>query len=539
MQEVDALAQDNGLDMSSMYEETLKGFKAGEIVKGKIIELRPGSIVVDIGYKSEGIISLSEFRDAASLKVGDEVEALLESKEDEEGKIVLSKEKARYLQSWKDIVENHKEGDTIQGKIIRKVRGGLIVDIGVEAFLPGSQVSLKPTKNLDQYINKELNFKILKINKSRKNVILSYREYLYRQKDEQKTKLLKDLQAGQLRKGVVKNITDFGAFVDLGGVDGLLHIADMRWGRVNHPSEMLAVGDTIEVKILNFDPRTGKISVGLKQKEPSPWENIEEKYPVGSRLKARVVNLVPYGAFVELEEGLEGLVHISEFSWTKRIETPSQLLAIGDMVEVVVLGIDKKGKRISLGIKQTEANPWVEVEKKYSVGATIEGKIKNITDYGAFIELDGGVDGLIHVSDISWTKRVGHPSEVLKKGQKLEAKVLSVDAQKQKISLGLKQLEPDPWPGIAQKYPVGADVEGSVVKVTNFGIFMKCNDDLEGLIPASEIDVDAAQSEAGRPLADTLEEHFKPGDALKARVIRVNEDERKIALSLKQTVEGV
>lgn len=510
--------------MDQVYEETLKSVKEGEIIKGKIVEIRPDSVLVDIGYKSEGLIPLEEFKNPEELKVGDEVEVLLEDKEDEEGQVVLSKEKASRVLSWEKVLEKYNEGDIVKGKVTRKVKGGLMVDIGVEAFLPGSQVSIRPSKNLDQYLGQQYEFKIVKINRKRKNIVVSRREYLIEQKEKGREALISELEVGQIRKGVVKNITDFGAFVDLGGMDGLLHITDMSWGRVSHPSEILAVGDTIEVKVLDFDLSAGKISLGLKQKTASPWENIEEKFPVGSRVKGKVVNLLPYGAFIELEKGVEGLIHISEFSWTKHIEHPSQMLAMGDIIEAVVLSINKEEQKISLSLKQLEPNPWLEIEKKYPPGTVISGKIRNIADYGAFVEIEEGIDGLIHVSDISWTRKINHPSEVLKKGQKVEATVLSVDGANQKIALGIKQLIPDPWQDIAKKYAPGTVVTGKITKITTFGIFVEIEKHVEGLIHISEID-----QQQGK----TLTEAYKEGEQIRCRVIKIDDAERRIGLSTK------
>ncbi|MCK4249598.1 MAG: 30S ribosomal protein S1 [Candidatus Omnitrophica bacterium] len=511
-------------DMDKVYEETLKSVKEGEIVKGTIVEIKSDTVLIDIGYKSEGFIPLSEFKNKEDLKAGDEIDVLLEKKEDDDGRIVLSMEKASRVLSWERILDQYQEGDMVKGKIVRKVKGGLMVDVGVEAFLPGSQIGLRPSRNLDQYVGQEYDFKIVKINKSRKNIVVSRREQLIAQKEKGREALVKDLEVGQMKKGVVKNITDFGAFVDLGGMDGLLHITDMSWGRVSHPSEVLAVGDTIEVKILSFDLNEGKISLGLKQKTTSPWEDIENKFPIGERVKGKVVNLLPYGAFIELEKGVEGLIHISEFSWTRHIEHPSQMLAMGDIIEAMVLNIDKDNQKISLSLKQIEPNPWLEIEKKYPAGTTVSGKIRNIADYGAFVEVAEGIDGLVHISDISWTRKINHPSEVLKKGQKVDTTVISVDAQNQKIALGIKQLINDPWEAITQKYVSGTALTGKITKITNFGIFVEIEKDVEGLVHISEADL---------PQGQVLTDCYKEGAQINCKVVKIDNAERRIALSSK------
>lgn len=512
-------------DLQKLYESTLKEVKEGEIIKGRIIEVTPKEVVVDVGYKSEGVISKSEFPSPESLKVGDEIEVLLESKEDKNGMIVISKSKADRLKGWDNLVKNFKEGDVISGKVMRKVKGGLIVDIGAEAFLPASLVSLKGFTNLNQLVSQTLNFKIIKMNLPRRNIVLSRREVILKEKEVERDKVLDGLEVGEVRTGVVKNITDFGAFVNIGGADGLLHITDMSWGRISHPSEMLAVGDKVDVVILGFDKQNKRVSLGLKQKTPSPWQGIEEKYLVGSQIKGKVVNILPYGAFIELEKGVEGLVHISELSWTRRINHPSEVLAMGDVIEAVVLGIDKDSQKISLGIKQTEANPWENIETKYPAGTKIKGKVHHLTDYGAFVEVEEGIDGLVHVSDMSWTKRITHPQEFLKKGQKVEAVILSIDTASRKISLGIKQLLPDPWPEIAEKFPAGLILDGVISSITNFGVFVEIEKDIEGLVHISELDKEL-------PPAD-IEKHYKPGDKVKVRVLKVDPDLRKLSLTLK------
>lgn len=506
------------------YYQSIKNLKEGEIIKGRVIAVNKRDAVIDIGYKSEGLIPLEEFGGKDKVNVGDEVDVLLESVEDENGMVVLSKTKAEKIAGWQKILNNYNEGDIIKGRAARKVKGGVMVDIGVEAFLPASQSMLRGPIELNGLLGKELEYKIIKINKPRKNIVVSRKEVLAQERALQKKKILDELEKGQMRKGTVKNITDFGAFINLGGVDGLLHITDMSWGRISHPSEVVAVGDEIEVMVLDFDKANVKVSLGLKQKTPNPWKEVESKYPVGSNVKGKVVNLVPYGAFVELEKGIEGLIHISEISWTKRINHPSEVLAIGDMVKALVLSTDMQNQKISLGLKQLEANPWLEAPVKYPEGSRIKGKIKNLTDYGAFVELDENIDGLVHVSDISWTKKISHPSEVLKKGQKVEAVVLSVDQENMKIALGIKQLTEDPWPKYVQEYPVNTVVEGTITKITNFGIFIEFANELDGLIHISELSEEPPQN---------LEEKYKVGDKIKAKIVKIDNDTRKIGLSMK------
>jgi len=511
-------------NFKNMYEESIKEFKEGQIIKGRVLNVSPNGVLLDIGYKSEAIVPASEFSDLSSVKVGDGVDVFLEKLEDEEGRVVVSKERADKLQGWEFVVNNCQEGSIVKGKVLRKTKGGLFVDIGVEAFLPASLITVKGFPNLNQMLGQTYNFKIVKMNKQRKNIVVSRKDVLAQEKEEIKNAFFQDLLPGQVRQGVVKNITDFGAFVSLGNVDGLLHITDMSWGRISHPSEMLAVGDKIDVVILNFDKATNKISLGLKQKTSNPWEAVEAKYAVGSKVKGRVTNIVAYGAFVELEKGVEGLVHISELSWTKRVTHINEMLAIGDVVEVVVLNVDRASQKISLGIKQTESNPWLEIQNKYPVGTQVKVKVRTLVDYGAFVELDEGIDGLIHVSDMSWTKRIGHPSELLKKGQKLDAVILNVDAENKKLALGLKQLTSDPWPQMSEKYPVGTIIEGEITKVTNFGIFVEMEKDIEGLVHVSEVEPNMAKA---------LESNFKAGDKIKVTVIKVDPQQHRIALTTK------
>ncbi len=511
-------------DLTKAYEESLRDFKEGQVVKGKIIALTPKEALIDVGYKSEGAVPLEEFLNAELLKVGDDVEVLLEAKEDDDGRIVLSKRKAERSVGWDRLISRHQEGDMIEGRVTKKVKGGLMVDIGVEAFLPASLVSLKGFTNVNQFIGQSLKCKIVKINKARKNIVVSRKDVLQEELDEQRVKVLSELTKGERRTGTVKNITDFGAFIDLGGVDGLLHITDMSWGRISHPSEVVSIGQKIEVVILDFDKENMKVSLGLKQLQQSPWENVEARYPVGTKVKGKVVNLLPYGAFVEIEKGLEGLVHISELSWNRRINHPNEVVQVGQEVEATVLNVDKANQKLGLGMKNPEEDPWLEVEKKYPVGKRIEGTVRSLTDYGAFVELEEGIDGLIWIQDMSWTRKVNHPKSLLKKGQKVETAILSVDAKNRKISLGLKQLTQDPWPEIMAHYPVGAVLSGKITKVTKFGIFLELEEGVEGLVHISEI---------GPERSGNLEQNCKVDETVQARVIKVDIDLRRIGLSLK------
>lgn len=517
--------------LEEMYERSFQTFQEGEVVKGRVVHVTNEYVVVDIGYKSEGIIPIEEFRDHngnTNVKIGDEIEVLLEYHDDEEGVVYLSKEKATKIKIWDEISRIYEEDGVIKGKIVAKVKGGFSVDIGIIAFLPGSQVDLRPVRDLDALIGKEMEFKILKCNKRRRNVVLSRRAILEKERESKRAQLLKQIEEGKVFEGIVKNITDYGVFVDLGGVDGLLHITDMSWGRVGHPSEMFQVGDPIKVMILHFDRENERVSLGLKQLYPDPWAKAAEKYPEGSRVKGKVVSIADYGAFVELEKGVEGLIHISEMSWTEKIRHPSKILNVGDEVEAVVLSIDPQRRRISLGLKQLMPNPWDVVAEKYPVGTIIEGKVKNITDFGIFIGIDEGIDGLVHISDISWTKRLRHPSEMFQKGQIVRAKVLHIDKEEKRFSLGIKQLEPDPWESIEEKYQVGSVVSGIVSNVTDFGVFVELEEGIEGLIHVSEID----ESEKVDPL-----KAFQIGHRVEAKVINVSSQERKIGLSIKRLAE--
>ena len=525
VQDLENVTEGGMSDFAKLYQDSIVDIKEGQILKGKIIAINPKDVVVDVGYKSEGAISISEFSDPESIKIGDEIDVYLESKEDENGMVVLSKQKAERAVGWEMVISKYGEGDIVEGKVSKKVKGGFMVNVGVEAFLPASLAGSKTFGNLNQLIGQVFPFKIVKINKARRNIVVSRKDAISQQREEDKKKLFETLQKGSLVAGIVRNITDFGAFVELdGGIIGLLHITDMSWGRISHPSEIVAIGDKIDVMVLDFDTVSGKISLGLKQKTQNPWEAVDAKYSVGSKIKGSVVNLVPYGAFVELEKGVEGLLHISELSWTKKYANPNELLAIGDRIEVQVLDVDRQNKKISLGLKQLESNPWLEVDKKYTVSQKVKGKVRNLTDYGAFVELEDGIDGLVHVSDISWTKRIGHPKDVFKKGEKIEAVILAVDSANRRISLGIKQLTPDPWDEIAAKYPSETVMDGKVSKVANFGLFVEIAPDLEGLVHISEIVLGEGEK---------LEAKFNVGDSVKVKVLKVDSLQHKIALSLK------
>src|SRR5262245_46975290 len=521
----EALGQRTVDDVAKSYEESIKNFEVNQIIKGKILKITNSEVIVDIGYKSEGTIDIHEFETPSELQPGQELEVLLEVIEDESGMLILSKRKADRQRGWERVIRHNKEEDIVKGKVMRKIKGGLLVDIGVPVFLPASQVSIRRTGDIGEFVGKEIECKIIKIDESRMNIVVSRRRLLEEQREKMKQELLSTLEPGQVRKGVVKNIADFGAFVDLGGIDGLLHITDMSWGRIGHPSEMLKIDEEIEVKVLKFDKERGRIALGLKQLLPSPWEGIDQKYPVASRHRGTVVNIMPYGAFVKLEEGVEGLVHISEMSWTRRVNHPSEIVNINDEVEVIVLEVNKEKQEISLGMKQTEQNPWTLVEERYPVGTVIEGRVRNITNYGAFVEIEEGIDGLLHVSDMSWTKKINHPNEVMKKGDLVRAVVLSVDPEKKRVALGLKQLNQDPWQTeIPRKFSVGDLISGVVTKITNFGVFVEIEDNLEGLLHISELGV-------GRKVHNP-EEVVKVGDQIKVRILKVDPDERKIGLSL-------
>ncbi|MFA5156102.1 MAG: 30S ribosomal protein S1 [Candidatus Omnitrophota bacterium] len=505
--------------LEELYKQSIKIIKEGEVVKGKIVSVKPKEVIVDVGFKSEGIVPVAEFG-REDLEVGKELDFLIESIENDAGIITLSREKAQRIKGWYKIVKNQTEGDLVDGRPVKKVKGGFIVDVmGIEGFLPASLSAFKGVLDKD-ILGKSYKFKIVKINNLRHSIILSRREALHKEKEAVKEKIWLELKIGNVHSGMVKAITDFGAFIDLGGVDGLLHITDMSWSKISHPSEVVALGDKIEVMILNFDKESGKVSLGLKQRLPDPWQDVATKFSAGTKVKGKVVNILPYGVFVELEKGIEGLIHISEMSWTKRVNNPAEMFAVGDMVEAQILNIDKESRRISLSIKQLEQNPWLEADSRYPAGSKVQGKVRGFTDYGAFVELDGNLEGMIHVSDMSWTKRVAHPQDVLKKGQKVDVMVLSVDAQNRRISLGLKQLQLNPWSEIAVKYPLDTVLETEVVNITDFGVFVKISEDLEGLIYASEIDKETVAQ-------------LKPGDKIQAKVMKVDVDQAKIGLSAK------
>lgn len=506
-------------NLEELYNQSIRIIKEGQIIKGKIVSLTQKDVLVDVGFKSEGVVSITQFM-PADLEAGKELDFFVESIEDDAGMIVLSREKALHLQGWDKIVQNQREGDLIEGRVNKKVKGGFLVDAtGIEGFLPASLSSFKNVPDRE-VLGKVFKFKIVKINSLRRSIVLSRREAIQKEREESKEKLLQELKIGGIYPGTVKAITDFGAFVDLGGIDGLLHITDMSWSKIAHPSESVAIGNKIEVMVLNIDKDSGKVSLGLKQRLPDPWADIETKYSAGTKIKGKVVNIVPYGVFVELEKGIEGLIHVSEVSWVKRVSNLSEMFVIGDMLETQVLSVDKEARRISLSLKQLEQNPWLEAEAKYPVGAKVTGKVRSFTDYGAFIELDSNLEGMIHVSDMSWTKRIAHPQDVLKKGQKVEVAVLSVDAQNRRIALGLKQLQVNPWPEIAVKYPLDTALEAEVVNITDFGVFVKIDEDLEGLVYASEIDKDALAK-------------LKAGDKVRVKIIKVDVEQAKIGLSAK------
>lgn len=510
-------------ELIALIDKSFKEIREGSIVIGRIIEIQPQVVLVDIGYKSEGAIPISEFEDE-DIEVGNDIEVLLERLENDEGMVVLSKEKAAHKQNWDKIAKVFHDGGLVKGKVKAVVKGGLMVNVGVEAFLPGSQIDIIPPKDLTEYVGNIYEFKIVKINDERKNVVLSRREVIEAERTEQRQAFLKDVNVGDAVDGIVKNITDFGAFVDLQGMDGLLHITDMSWGRVNHPSEMLTVAQTIKVQILEVDKEKERVSLGLKQLTPNPWEDIEKRFPVGDHVKGKITKLVPYGAFVEVAEGVEGLIHVSELSWTKRITRPSDVLELGQDVEAVVLGINIEEQKISLGVRQLEPNPWENVESRFPIGSQIKGEVRNLTPYGAFIELEDGIDGMVHVSDLSWTRKINHPSEMLKKGDELQAVVLEIDKESQRISLGLKQLETDPWEEIGKRFNVGDAVKGTVAKIAAFGAFIQLEDDVDGLVHISQLSEEHVTK---------VKEVVNIGDEVEARVIKVDKAERRIGLSIK------
>jgi small subunit ribosomal protein S1 len=512
------------IQMQDVMSKPMPEFREGSIVKGRILEIRPREVLVDIGYKSEGVIPSAEFEDIDNLEVGDEVDVLLERLENDEGMVVLSKEKAAYRQNWNKIVGVFQGDGLIKGKVKSVVKGGLMVNIGVEAFLPASQIDIVPPKDLQQFVGNTYDFKIVKINDDRRNVVLSRRELIEQERSEKRQKFMDGVKVGDRVQGTVKNLTDFGAFIDLDGMDGLLHITDMTWGRLGHPKDLVKVGQPLEVVVLDINKEKERVSLGLKQTQKNPWDQIEERFPAGQKVKGKITNLVPYGAFVELEEGVEGLIHVSELSWTKRIMRPSDILSQGQEVEAVVLGVNKEEQKISLGLRQLEPNPWDEIEHKFTIGSRVKGKVRNMTAYGAFVELDEGIDGMIHVSDLSWTRKINHPSEMFKKGDDVEAEVIDIDKTNQRISLGIKQLSDDPWKNIDQKYKIGDLVTGKVTKLASFGAFVQLADDIDGLVHISQLSEDHVAK---------VKDVLKVGQEVEARVIKVDKVERRIGLSIK------
>ncbi len=525
--EKDSVTGESMAELMDLYEESFKRFAEGEVVNGKIISVDKDHVLVDIGYKSEGQIRIREFEvdGVVSAQVGDTVEVMVEWWDDENEVVVLSKEKAEKVKVWDDIKKRHEADDTITGTITNRVKGGFSVDIGLQAFLPGSQADLRPIRNLDEMVGKEFDFKILKYNRKRSNIVLSRRVLLEEERESKRTKTLTTIHEGKVVSGIVKNLTEYGVFVDLGGVDGLLHITDISWGRVKHPSELFSVGDEINVKILSLDLERERVSLGMKQLSEDPWASASDKYPVGSRISGKVVSLTDYGAFVELEEGIEGLIHVSEMSWTRKVRHPSKVVSVSEIVDALVLDIKPENRRISLGMKQAAPNPWDVISDKYPVGTTIEGKIKNITDFGLFIGIDEGIDGLVHISDISWTKRIKHPSEIYKKGDVIQAIVLEIDKGQERFSLGIKQLQADPWDTVAERYEVGKEITGTITNVTDFGVFVELEEGIEGLVHVSEISKEKIKTPVGQ---------FEVGQVMTAKVMNINSDERRIGLSIKR-----
>lgn len=509
---------------SELYEKSFQPVQIGEVVTGTIIEVRPKDVIVDIGYKAEGILPLDEFLDSTSLAAGQEIEVLFEGFDDREGVALLSKRKADRQKTWNEILSNAEEGAIVEGRISRKVRGGFMVDIGMEAFLPASLVDIRPVRNQDAFVGLQSKFLVVKINHKRKNVVVSRKDLLEKSRQEARVTKLNELKVGQTVHGKVKNITDFGVFIDIGSLDGLLHITDMSWGRISHPSDLVKIGDDIDVVVIAIDKEKQKISLGLKQKDQDPWVTVDDRYSIGNQTRGRVVNILPYGAFVELEPGIEGLVHISELSWTKRVTHPSEVLSIGQELDVVILSLDREAKKISLGAKQTQENPWDKAPEKYQVGTRFQGAVRNLTDYGAFVELEPGIEGLLHVSDLSWTHKVAKPSDVLKKGDTVEVMVLNVDTEAKKISLGMKQLKDDPWDELTKGILAGLEMQGKITRIVNFGLFVELDNGLEGLIHVSEIPDPANQD---------LTKQYNVGDNIHCSILHVDHEGRKIALTCK------
>jgi len=508
-----------------LYEDSLKDLEEGEIVRGRVLKIDDKEVTVDVGFKSEGVIPVEEFPDLEGVKVGDEIEVFLEKTENQDGLVVLSKQRADFVKVWDRVKTAADQGQLVEGKLVRKIKGGVVVDLyGVEAFLPGSQIALRQVQNVDSLIGQGMEFKIIKLNKRRRNIVVSRRAVLEEHRAKQKSEIIQELAKDQIREGVVKNITDFGAFVDLGGIDGLLHITDMSWGRVSHPSELVSIGEKVKVKVLSFDPEKERISLGMKQLTPYPWEDVDKRYAVGQKVKGKVVSITDYGAFVELEKGIEGLIHISEMSWTRHVRHPSKVVAIGDQIEAVILKIDKENEKISLGLKQTEPDPWLTLDQRFPIGTRLMGKVRNLTNFGAFVEIEEGIDGLVHISDMSWTRRVVHPSEVLKKGDKVDVVVLSIDKDARRISLGLKQVSEDPWPTLAEKYIPDLIVKGKVVRLLDRGVIVDLEEGLEGFIPLSQLGVDGLKKPA---------DSFHVGDDLSLKVTRVDTQAHRIILSVR------
>jgi small subunit ribosomal protein S1 len=509
----------------AQYEDSFKNLQEGQIIRGRVLAITPSEVIVDIGYKSEGIISLSEFTDFSgqvTVQVGDPVDVLLERTEDQNGYVVLSKDKAEKMKVWDEVEKSYRSGSTVHGRVIDRIKGGLAVDIGVKAFLPGSLVDVKPVKNLESLRGRDLEFKVISVDKKRGNIVLSRKAVVEVEQEARKKETLQLLEEGRVLRGTVKNLTDYGAFVDLGGLDGLLHVTDMSWGRVNHPSDLVKVGEEIEIVVLKFDRETERVSLGTKQLTEDPWAHVPEKYPAGSRVTGRVTNVTDYGAFVELEEGVEGLVHVSEMSWSKKIKNPSKVVSPGDTVEAVVSDVNPEARRISLSLKDTLPDPWESVSQKYSVGSRVSGKVRNLTDFGAFVEIEEGVDGLVHVSDMSWTRRVKHPSEVLKKGDDVEAIITSIDQDNRRISLSIKEFQPNDWQAFKEKHQPGDVVDGVVTRVADFGVFVQIEGMVEGLMHVSETPLARGQ----KP-----QDHYREGEALRARILRIEDAEMKVGLS--------
>ena len=517
-------------DLLNMYNHTLQDIREGEIIKGRVLDITREDVIVDVGFKSEGIIPIEEFSEPINIKVGDQIDVYLESVEDQNGQLILSKQKADFMRVWDRIREAHDAGELVDGRLMRRIKGGIVVDLfGVDAFLPGSQIALRQVPDFDELIGRTLQLKIIKLNKSRRNIVVSRRVVLEQEREQMRGKLLEQIEVGQVRKGAVKNITDFGVFIDLGGLDGLLHITDMSWGRIAHPSELVQLGDEISVKILDFDKETGRISLGMKQLTEYPWEKIGEKFPVGSKVNGTVVSLTDYGAFVELEKGIEGLIHISEMSWTQHIKHPSKIMNVGDKIDAIVLAVDKDNEKISLGIKQMEPDPWTILDQKYPIGSKVRGKVRNLTTFGAFIELEEGIDGLVHISDMSWNRRIQHPSEVMKKGQEVDVIVLKIDRQNRRISLGYKQLFDDPWPAYAMKYSIGSECVGTITRVLDRGVIVELGNEVEGFVSTHQLGVPDLQKPA---------DAFKEGDEIPLKVVEFDQTQRKIVLSVDDYYRG-